>query len=151
AMRRFMFDDVFTNAGLGLACQLGRWRAEWTPQLKRLCTSAWGASEHTAHWSVGFTTARRVRFHEMDYSVPYEAVPEVMREIRRAFASKKASSTFPLEVRSGAAETSWLAPNVGRKTGFISVHQFAKQDFREYFSVLEPIFLAANGRPHWGK
>src|SRR5699024_9822181 len=72
AMRRFMFDDVFTNAGLGLACQLGRWRAEWTPQLNRLCTSAWGASEHTAHWSVGFTTARRVRFHEMEYAVPYE-------------------------------------------------------------------------------
>jgi FAD/FMN-containing dehydrogenase len=33
----------------------------------------------------------------------------------------------------------------------ISIHQFADEDFVEYFAQIEPILRKYNGRPHWGK
>jgi len=86
----------------------------------------------------------------MEYALPYEAVPEVVAELRQLLRREQISSTFPLEVRTAAPDTAWLASNHGRKTGYIAVHQHFGQDYRQYFSQVEPIFLAAGGRPHWG-
>lgn len=151
SLRRTVLDDLITNSVLAGVCRIGRTNSAWVAPLNRLCTRFWGNSERTEHWSTGFTSRRRVRFNEMEYALPYEAVPEVVAELRQLFRREQISSTFPLEVRTAAPDTAWLASNHGRKTGYIAVHQHFGQDYRQYFSQVEPIFLAAGGRPHWGK
>ena len=34
---------------------------------------------------------------------------------------------------------------------YIAVHRFVKDDFAEYFRVVEQILCRHGGRPHWGK
>jgi FAD-linked oxidoreductase len=150
-LQRHVVDDLITNTVLAGTCQLGRVKADWIPQLNRLCTLAWGSNEKREHWSSAFVSARRVRFNEMEYALPFDAIPEVLAELRRLFRRGVISSTYPLEVRTAAADTAWLASNHGRPTGYIAVHEHFQQDHRPYFSIVEPIFQAAGGRPHWGK
>src|SRR5699024_9704433 len=148
---RQLADEVVTNLGLGTVCQLGRAKPSLIPTLNRISTKAWGSTERTAHWSTAFASMRRVRFNEMEYALPYDDIPEILTELRRLFRRADISSTFPLEIRTAAPETAWLAPNHARKTGYIAVHQHIGQDHRAYFDRIEPIFKAAGGRPHWGK
>src|SRR5699024_7743575 len=140
-----------SNGGLALISQLGRRSSRWLPALNRTATRAWGRSDVTAHWSSAFASPRRVRFNEMEYALPFESIPDVVRELQALFFRKNLGSTFPLEIRSAASDTGWLATNHGEPTGYIAVHQYFRQDFQEYFAQIEPILRAAGGRPRWGK
>lgn len=150
-LRHGLFDDAVTNGGLSMLCHLGRIRPGLTPRLNRLATRAWGTSDTVAHWSQAFVSPRRVRFNEMEYAVPLDDVPEVLRELRAMFRRHQISSVFPLELRAAAPESTWLATNHNRRTGYIALHQHFQQDHRDYFARVEPILAAADGRPHWGK
>lgn len=59
--------------------------------------------------------------------------------------------SFPVEVRSASKDDVPLSTAYGRDSAYIAVHRYWKEDFREYFRLVEPIFKAAGGRPHWGK
>lgn len=144
-------EEVVTNVGLSAVCQLGRWQPSWVPWLNRVATRAWGSADRRAHWSHAFNSSRRVRFNEMEYALAFDDIPEIVKELRSLFRRGQLSSTFPLEVRAAAPDTAWLGSNYGRRTGYIAVHQHFSQDHREYFRRIEPIFVAAGGRPHWGK
>src|SRR5699024_7723068 len=61
------------------------------------------------------------------------------------------SISFPIEVRCAAADDVPLSTATGRETMYIAVHRFIKEDFDEYFRVLETILRRHGGRPHWGK
>ena len=98
-----------------------------------------------------FVTPRRVRFNEMEYALPFEAGAEAIREIRRTIESRGWSISFPIEVRSAAADDVPLSTAFGRETMYIAVHRFVKDDFAEYFRVVEQICRRHGGRPHWGK
>lgn len=150
-LKRFVTDEMITNVGFGTMCQFGRRVPNLVPKLNRFATRAWGSADRTAHWSTAFNSVRRVRFNEMEYAVPYADLPEILREIRRLFRRGSVSSTFPLEIRTSAPDTAWLASSYGRQTGYIAVHQHIGQDYRAYFDQIEPILKAAGGRPHWGK
>ena len=139
-LRERALDEVVANWALSGVCRLGRAKPRWVPQLNRLATLAWGSSTQRAHWSTAFTSDRRVRFNEMEYALPYEAVPEVLAQLRQLYRRGEISSTYPMEVRSAAPDTAWLATNHGRKTGYIAVHQHFSQDHRQYFARVEPIF-----------
>jgi L-gulonolactone oxidase len=45
----------------------------------------------------------------------------------------------------------WLSTAYERPTVTISVHQGIDEDDEPYFRACEEIFLAYEGRPHWGK
>lgn len=149
--QNWVTDELVSNGGLALISQLGRRYRRLLPALNRYATRAWGSSDVTAHWSSAFATPRRVRFNEMEYALPFETIPDVVRELRALFCRKNLGSTFPLEIRSAAPDTAWLATNHSQPTGYIAVHQYFRQDFREYFAQIESILRAAGGRPHWGK
>ena len=150
-LRHRLVNDAAMNAALAGICQVGRAKPGWVPQLNRLATLGWGSSHRREHWSEAFTSDRRVRFNEMEYALPYAVIPEVLAQLRQLYRRGDISSTYPVEVRSAAADTAWLASNHGRATGYIAVHQHFSQDHRQYFAQVEPIFRAAGGRPHWGK
>lgn len=149
--KQWVTEELVSNGGLAVISQLGRVNKDWLPALNRCATRVWGSSDVTAHWSTAFATPRRVRFNEMEYALPFETIPEVVRELRAIMQRKNVGSTFPLEIRAAAPDTAWLATNHGQPTGYIAVHQYFRQDHREYFACIEPVLRAAGGRPHWGK
>jgi FAD/FMN-containing dehydrogenase len=59
--------------------------------------------------------------------------------------------TFPFEARASARDDAHLSTAHGRDTGYIAAHRWWREDPRPLFDVVEPILLAHDGRPHWGK
>ena len=98
-----------------------------------------------------YATPRLVKFNEMEYSVPQEAMAEVLRAIERMFARKKVDVHFPLECRYVKGDSVWLSPSYERDSAYIAVHMYKGMEFANYFNEVEEIFLAYEGRPHWGK
>src|SRR5699024_12118520 len=68
-----------------------------------------------------FVTPRRVRFREMEYAIPIEAVPAALTEVRRWLNSAGVAVPFPIEVRFVAADDVWLSTAHGRRSGYIAV------------------------------
>ncbi len=151
SVQEFFSDEIVGNAAFAALCQVGKLAPSRVPQLNRIATSGWGESDRVKHWSEGFASPRRVRFYESEYAVPFDAVPEVLREIRKVFLEEDTRITFPIEVRSAAADSAWLATNHGRETGYIAIHQHVGSDYRDYFRRVQAIFAEFEGRPHWGK
>jgi len=143
--------ELVDNAALGLVCELGRFNPGWVPALNRLATRAWSGRRVTDRSDRIFTSSRRVRFVEMEYGFAVDEVPGVLAEIRALFRRDDVRVTFPIEVRVAAADDAWLSTSYGRTTGYVAVHQYAKEDAGPYFRAVEEIFAAHGGRPHWGK
>jgi len=51
-----------------------------------------------------FVSSRRVRFREMEYAIPREALPEVFRELRALPEKHGLHVSFPVEVRVAPAD-----------------------------------------------
>lgn len=143
--------EVVDNATFGLLCEVGRLVPTLVPRLNRIATAAWAPASLRDRSDQVFTSARRVRFQEMEYGFAVDSVPAVLQDLQRLFADGGQRATFPLEVRVAAAEDSWLSMAYGRPTGYVAVHQYAREDPGPYFSAVEEVFLAHGGRPHWGK
>lgn len=98
-----------------------------------------------------FPSPRDVRFNEMEYQVPADRGIEAVLAVRDAIQKAELPLFFPIEYRYVKSDDVWLSPFQGRDSVSISVHQYHKQDYKEIFSVVEPVFEAFEGRPHWGK
>ncbi|CAN5310115.1 D-arabinono-1,4-lactone oxidase [soil metagenome] len=144
-------DEVLPNGLYVLMCQLGVIAPATTPPLNRLSEKAVAAREVTDGWHAVFTSPRRVRFREMEYALPVDAVPSAFRAVRDLIDAKGWRVTFPLEVRVSAPDDNWLSTAYGRQTGYIAVHRYYREDPAEYFREIEAIMRAHDGRPHWGK
>ncbi len=144
-------DEAVGNGALWLLCRLGLIAPAVTPGLNRLVAYVHGNREFTAPSHEVFTSPRRVRFREMEYAMPAEALPDAVRELRRAVNEHGWRISFPVELRVAAADANWLSTAHGRETGYVAVHRYFREDEREYFAAAEAIFRAHDGRPHWGK
>jgi FAD/FMN-containing dehydrogenase len=98
-----------------------------------------------------FASPRTVRFVEMEYAIPREACAEAVREVRRLVEDRGLLLNFPVEVRFTAADTASLATSHGRATCYVAVHVFEGMPHEPYFSAVEAVMRAHDGRPHWGK
>jgi FAD/FMN-containing dehydrogenase len=87
----------------------------------------------------------------MEYALPRDAVPSALRELRRAIDDAGWRIEFPVEVRVAARDDTWMSTAYGRDSGYIAVHRSIREDPAAYFAAAERIFLAHDGRPHWGK
>nr|WP_180957462.1 D-arabinono-1,4-lactone oxidase [Brevibacterium antiquum] len=143
--------EVVENGALRLAVELGAAVPSLVPRINRIAQSAVSDRTYRAPGHDVFVTPRRVRFNEMEYAIPFGSGVEVIREIRDAIESRGWKISFPIEVRSAAADDVPLSTAYGRETMYIAVHRFIKEDFAEYFRVVEQICRRHGGRPHWGK
>jgi FAD-linked oxidoreductase len=145
-------DDVLVANGLyrGL-CAVGRWIPGVIPPVNRLASGLMGNGDFTDRSPRVFVSDRTVRFREMEYAVPRAAVPEALREIRSLIEARRWRISFPVEVRSAAADDTWLSTAHGRDTGYIAVHRYHRENPAEYFAAVESVLRAHDGRPHWGK
>ncbi len=103
-------------------------------------------------WSDEIISSQRDDLHtEIEYSLPAEAGPACLRELRSLVASEFPDLEWPLEYRAVAADDVWMSPAQGRDTVTISVHQGVGFDDEPLFRACERIFTHYQGRPHWGK
>ena len=74
------------------------------------------------------------------------------REVRRRVLERhRKVVAWRILYRTVAADDGDLSPFQGRDSVTIALLQNATLPHEEYFSDVEPIFLAHGGRPHWGK
>lgn len=148
---RLVDEELVNNAVFGALVGLERWAPATTPRINRMIESVSSRREYSDESHRVFITRRRVRFREMEYSVPLAAVPEAIRELRALIERRGFRVSFPIEVRSAAADPLWLSTAHARESGYIAVHRYFRDPDREYFREAETILAAHEGRPHWGK
>ena len=98
-----------------------------------------------------YASERNVRFNEMEYHLPRELGLQALREVRTALETQHPEVFFPIEVRFIKGDDIWLSPFHQRDTCSIAVHRYFEEDYKPYFTTIEPIFRKYQGRPHWGK
>ncbi|WP_173924511.1 D-arabinono-1,4-lactone oxidase [Agromyces sp. Marseille-P2726] len=148
---RWFGDELLANGVYRGICAVGRLAPPTTPAFARLIERVTGHRDFSDFSPSVFTTHRAVRFREMEYALPLEAVPDAFREVRALIERKGWRISFPIEVRAAASDDNWLSTASGRRTGYIAVHRYYREDPREYFSAVEQVMRGYDGRPHWGK
>ncbi len=143
------------------ACEISRFAPFMRGPLQRFLTNNAGARYMGAdefsqkakvrHAYQAFPSDRDVRFNEMEYSVPLASGPDCVQELAEHMRKRGGNFIFPIEYRTIQGDDIWLSPFQGRDSVSISIHQYAKQDYRRLFDGAEAIFRNYGGRPHWGK
>ncbi|NGO41569.1 FAD-binding protein [Streptomyces sp. YC419] len=146
------FEDEFLSNGLYQAANsLGRAVPATIPAIAKISSRALSARTYTDIPYKVFTSPRRVRFTEMEYAVPREALVETLRELKAMVDRSDLRISFPVEVRTAPADDITLSTASGRESAYIAVHVYRGTPYHQYFSAAERIFTAHDGRPHWGK
>ncbi|MCC6313285.1 MAG: FAD-binding protein [Thermomicrobiales bacterium] len=101
-------------------------------------------------WRV-YPNERDTPFVELEYTLPLATAPLAMRELRDMMRTRYPACIWAVEYRTQPGEDALLSPTAGRDSATISVHQAVGQPWDRFFRDAEAIFLAHDGRPHWGK
>ncbi|MCW2899607.1 MAG: FAD-linked oxidoreductase [Streptosporangiaceae bacterium] len=150
-LRRWVDDEVLSNAVFGAANRLGRRMPGVIPAVNGVSARALGARTYSDLSYKVFTSPRRVRFKEQEYAIPRAELASALRELRALFARKDWRISFPIEVRLLPAEDAWLSMAYDRPTAFIAIHVYHLAPHEEYFRAVEDLMTSRGGRPHWGK
>jgi FAD-linked oxidoreductase len=151
AVGRWFDDELLANGVYRGVCAVGTAVPAIVPPFSRLAQRLTGNRDFTDHSPRVFVTNRTVRFREMEYAIPREAVPDALREVYALIERRGWRISFPIEVRSAAADDNWLSTAHGRETGYIAVHRYFRENPEQYFRAVEEIMMTHDGRPHWGK
>ncbi|MCQ6555413.1 FAD-binding protein [Streptomyces sp. C10-9-1] len=151
AVGAWIEDELLSNGAFQLLCSLGRAVPAAVPAMARLSSRALSARTYTDIPYKVFTSPRRVRFVEMEYALPREAVVTALRELRAMVERSPLRIGFPVEVRTAPADDITLSTASGRESAYVAVHMYRGTPYRAYFTAAERILTAHGGRPHWGK
>ncbi|MDX3579077.1 D-arabinono-1,4-lactone oxidase [Streptomyces sp. FL07-04A] len=147
----FVEDELLSNGVFQVAQWVGRAAPATIPAIARVSSKALSARTYTDIPYKVYTSPRRVRFLEMEYALPREAVTEALRELRTMVDRSGLRISFPVEVRTAPADDITLSTASGRDSAYIAVHMVKGTSYSKYFTAAEHIFTAYEGRPHWGK
>jgi FAD-linked oxidoreductase len=148
---RWVDDELLANGLYRGVCATGTALPAIVPPFSRLAQKLTGNRDFTDYSPQVFVTNRTVRFREMEYAIPRAAVPDALREVKALIERRGWRISFPIEVRSAAADDNWLSTAQGRASGYIAVHRYFRENPEEYFRAVEEIMMSHDGRPHWGK
>lgn len=151
ALARFVDEEVVQNWAQQLIVSLGSAIPGITPKVNQLSAALMGRRPYVDDSHGVFVRQRRVRFNEMEYAVPLEDGPEVLREVKRVIEANDWNVVSPVQVRTAAADEVPLSTAYQRESMYIALHQYVREPHAEYFGAVEEILRAAGGRPHWGK
>ena len=111
-----------------------------------------GSEGERCSWNYEVLPNHRPHLHtEMEYSVALAQGPACMQAIQSLLNNTFTDVRWPVEYRTLAADNVWLSTAFERDTVTISVHQDVNLPDDDYYRACEEIFLAFDGRPHWGK
>ena len=139
------------NLAFGTVCRVGRRFPKMAPKVAKLVMSAAAERDLIDRSDRVFTSPRKVRFLEMEYGVPLDAVPDALGRIEALVKTLPVKPMFPIEVRCSAADDIPLSTANDRASGWIAVHQYIGVPYEAYFQGVEQIMNDYVGRPHWGK
>ncbi|MDT0568753.1 D-arabinono-1,4-lactone oxidase [Streptomyces sp. DSM 3412] len=146
------FEDEFLSNGVfQVANWVGQAVPATIPTIAQISSRALSARTYTDIPYKVFTSPRRVRFVEMEFAVPREAVVDTLRELKAMVDRSNLRVSFPVEVRTAPADDITLSTASGRESAYVAVHMFKGTPYQAYFTAAERIFTAHEGRPHWGK
>nr|WP_245907395.1 D-arabinono-1,4-lactone oxidase [Leucobacter massiliensis] len=148
---RFADEELANNVAFGACNAIGAAVPAAIPRINRLVEQLSSRRSYSDESHRVYITRRRVRFDETEYGVPLEAVPEAVRELRTMIERRGYRVSFPIEVRTAAADELLLSTAHGRDSGYIAVHRYWRDADRSYQREAEAILAAHDGRPHWGK
>ena len=150
-LRAYVDDEVLTNVVFEGINRVATLAPSAIPKINQLSCRVLGTREYTDRSYRVFASQRRVKFREMEYAVPVEALPDALAAIDSWVENSGFTVAFPVEVRFAAADDVWLSTANGRNTAYIAVHQYYRRDHEPYFAAVEAIARNVDGRPHWGK
>lgn len=151
ALGRWMDESVLSNGVYGAVCAVATALPVIVPPFNRVAVRLTGDREYTDRSHRVLTQRRTVRFREMEYALPVEALTAAFSAVRELIQRRGWRVTFPLEVRFAAADDRWLSTAYERESAYIAVHRYWRENPSEYFTAIEEVLRAYGGRPHWGK
>jgi FAD-linked oxidoreductase len=151
AAGRFLQGIVIENGGLWILSSIARAVPRSADAISRLQATLAPAGDRVDRPYRILATPRLVKLLECEYSVPAEAGPDCLREVKAWIDQSHVPISFPIEYRYVAGEDSFLSPYYGRRSAMIDLQQFRGMPYHEYFLAGEEIFKRYGGRPHWGK
>lgn len=149
--RHALDDELLSNTVYEQVQRLSTRKPSLIPRINALSGSLLGAREYTDVSHEVFISPRRVRFRESEFALPRAAAADAIAEMQRWYARTDQYVSFPVEVRFTAADDIWMSTGYERDNVYIAVHQYHRTDPAEYFAAMQDIFVAHEGRPHWGK
>ncbi|MEU1627933.1 D-arabinono-1,4-lactone oxidase [Streptomyces sp. NPDC020096] len=150
-VRGWLDDELLSNGVFQAVCALGKAVPATVAPMAKVSSRALSARTYTDTAYKVFTSPRRVRFVEMEYAVPIDAATTVLREVKTMVERSALRISFPVEVRVAPADNIALSTASGRDTAYVAVHMYRGSRYQEYFTAVERIMTAHEGRPHWGK
>ncbi|GAB3297621.1 FAD-binding protein [Epidermidibacterium keratini] len=132
-------------------CSVGAKVPAVVPPISRLAAKSFSDGTYTDRSDRVFVARRPLQFVEMEYAVDFEAIPDIQRELTRMIERRGLRLSFPVEFRAAGPDELLLSTANGRRTAYVAIHRFWREDPTEYFAEAERIFLDHGGRPHWGK
>ncbi|MFI1397139.1 D-arabinono-1,4-lactone oxidase [Streptomyces sp. NPDC020681] len=151
AISGWIEDELLSNGLFQVVSSLGRAVPATIPTIAKISSRALSARTYTDIPYKVFTSPRRVRFVEMEYALPREAVVGALREVKAMIERSPLRVGFPVEVRTAPADDITLSTASGRESAYIAVHLYRGTPYQSYFTAVERIMTAHGGRPHWGK
>ncbi|MCG7519226.1 D-arabinono-1,4-lactone oxidase [Ruegeria sp. Ofav3-42] len=143
--------DMIAVKVLKLARSVGRVSEGLRAAILKLLTLAQSDEDYVGEsWRV-LCSDRRIQFKEMEYHLPPDVAGDVLQEVLTRLHRDHKDIYFPIEVRQTAGDTACLSPFQGGPRISIAIHTDASEDHQRYFEAIEPLFVEAGGRPHWGK
>lgn len=151
-VKAWVEEELLANVAFGAVCQLGLRRPSLIPAINQRSVRLMGARTYTGPSHEVFASPRRVRFVEMEYAVPREAVLSAFEAIRGVIDAEKLMVSFPVEVRVTRGDDIPLSTASGRDSAYLAVHMYrGERDYERFFRAVEKELAAMSGRPHWGK
>jgi FAD-linked oxidoreductase len=149
--RAWVDDELLSNTVFGWVNRLTNARPSLAPRVNAISSRALSARTYRDVSHKVFISPRRVRFREMEYSVPREVGMEALAEARRTMERAGWDITFPVEVRCTPPDEAWLSTTHDRDSVYLAFHVHRDVDHRAYFEGVEQVLREYDGRPHWGK
>jgi L-gulono-1,4-lactone dehydrogenase len=150
--REYVRDKIIAeNLAFGLVCRVGRRFPTATGRVAKLVGGGVSPRDLVDRSDRVFASPRLVRFYEMEYGLPVDALPEALDRVAALVRGLGQPVLFPIEVRVSAADDIALSTGYGRTSGWIAVHVYRGMPHDAYFQGVERIMDDYEGRPHWGK
>ncbi|WP_237727849.1 D-arabinono-1,4-lactone oxidase [Cellulomonas sp. APG4] len=149
--RRWVEDELVANGLFAVTNRLSAAAPRAVPAVNSVAARLLADREYRAPSTEVFVSPRRVRFREMEYAVPREALAHVVTEVDTWLRRSGEPVPFPVEIRVTAPDDVWLSTAHGRATAYVAVHQYHRMEHARYFAAVEAIAREVDGRPHWGK
>jgi L-gulonolactone oxidase len=150
-VRAYVDDELLANTAFGLLNRVGNRVPAAVPRINRVSVRALSARTYTDVSHRVFTAPRRVVFREMEYAVPREAGMPALTEVRALIEQQGWRISFPVEIRHAPGDDVWLSTAYDRPSVYLAFHVNARTDHTAYFTGVERVLRAYDGRPHWGK